>query len=147
MVLPDTNLWIALAFDVHAHHQVAHAWRTAAEQEHLAFCRLTQQSFLRLITNPAVLGADTQTLDQAWQTYDRLQTHPSVTFLPEPVRVESTWRSLTRGASHSPKVWNDAYLAAFAACTPCQLVTFDRGFRKYRELDCRILEPQLPETS
>ena len=141
LVLPDINVWIALAFDAHAQHQAAQQWRNGSGDARLAFCRLTQQGFLRLTTNPAVLGPETLTLVSAWALYDRLQALSHVIFLSEPAGIEQPWREFTSGRRYSPKVWNDAYLAAFALRSGCQLVTLDRGFAKYRQADCTIIEP------
>ena len=49
--LPDVNVWIALAADKHIHHSVARSWFTKVQDEKLAFCRITQLAFLRLLTN------------------------------------------------------------------------------------------------
>ena len=141
LVLPDINVWIALAFDAHAHHQAAQQWRNGLGDERLAFCRLTQQGFLRLTTNPAVLGAEAVTLTGAWEFYNRLQALSCVTFLPEPTGIEQPWREFTTGRTFSSKVWNDAYLAAFALRSACRLVTFDRGFAQYHQAECTIIAP------
>jgi predicted nucleic acid-binding protein len=53
--------------------------------------------------------------------------------------IESEWRRHTGKAGFSPKIWNDAYLVAFAAKAGIQLVTFDRGFESYSGVDVRIL--------
>lgn len=70
-------------------------------------------------------------MDRAWELYDALRDDLRIAFHDEPAGIESTWRRLTHGASFSPHVWNDAYLAAFAQLTGLQVVTFDRGFTKY----------------
>jgi predicted nucleic acid-binding protein len=44
---------------------------------------------------------------------------------------------LPRFATH---VWNDAYLAAFAACANFEIVTFDRAFAQFKLDRCTILE-------
>lgn len=46
MHLPDISFWLALAFDVHAHHGRAVAWFERATSDACAFCRFTQQGFL-----------------------------------------------------------------------------------------------------
>jgi hypothetical protein len=54
--LADVNLWLALAFESHVHHASAAAWfRGLASTDSCAFCRMTQQGFLRLSTNPKAL--------------------------------------------------------------------------------------------
>jgi predicted nucleic acid-binding protein len=43
------------------------------------------------------------------------------------------------GQTFSPKVWNDAYLAAFAKAANFELVTLDRGFAQYQHVRSKIL--------
>ena len=60
MYLPDNNLWLALAFPSHAHDVSAKAWmQTVTDKNDCCFCRVTQMGFLRLATNPKVLGSTT----------------------------------------------------------------------------------------
>jgi uncharacterized protein len=96
------------------------------------FCRLTQQGYLRLATNPSVFGKDAVTLPEACQKYDLFLSDPRVSFAAEPVGTEPHWRAYTQSQLFSPKVWNDAYLAAFALAGGFRLVTFDQGFAQYR---------------
>jgi predicted nucleic acid-binding protein len=66
-------------------------------------------------------------MDAAWQAYDRLFEDDRVALLPEPDAVEPKFRELSRSGLASPKVWADAYLAAFAMQYGGTLVTFDRA--------------------
>lgn len=84
------------------------------ESESCAFCRLTQQGFLRLATNPAAFGDEAVSLAKAWECYDIFFRDPRIIFVFEPAGVDSAWREYSSRRSYSPKVWNDAYLAAFA---------------------------------
>jgi uncharacterized protein len=70
-------------------------------------------------------------LNQAWRVYDELYNDPRVAFLDEPNGVEPLWRSYTQHRTFSPKVWNDAYLAAVATAGGLEMVTFDRGFEQF----------------
>jgi len=45
--------------------------------------------------------------------------------------VFALWRSAAALPSASPKVWMDAYLAAFAISAGMQLVTLDRDFNNF----------------
>lgn len=139
MNLPDVNLWLALAFEVHSHHRAAKEWFESTREESCAFCRMTQQGFLRLATNPSAFGNEAISLERAWVCYDMLISDPRILFKEEPVGLERLWRIYSRRRSYSPKVWNDAYLAAFAKCGGLCLITFDRGFRQYSELSCTLL--------
>jgi toxin-antitoxin system PIN domain toxin len=138
MHLPDINVWLALAFTSHKHHDAALEWFENRDSGDCAFCRLTQQGFLRLATTPYA-SEKPLTLIQAWRAYDDLFHDPRVVFSEEPDDLEIFWREYTRRRSFSPKVWNDAYLAAFARAAGFERVSFDQGFKQYRYLKHTIL--------
>ena len=140
MYLPDLNLWLALAFEVHRHHPLALAWFEAAESQTCFFCRFTQQGLLRLATNPAIFREDALSMLRAWSCYDRLVADERVSYRDEPADVEECWRQYTVRRRHSHRAWSDAYLAAFAVAGDLELVTFDRGFRDYRGLRVTVLD-------
>ena len=138
-LLPDINVWLALSFSGHPHHQTALRWFDKVPSEAAAFCRMTQQGYLRLASNPKVFGSDAMTLSKAWNAFDLLMSDERVCFSDEVAGIESEWRRHTGKAGFSTKIWNDAYLAAFATMARAQLVTFDRGFESYSGVDVRIL--------
>lgn len=131
MFLLDVNVWVALAFDRHVHHAAAKSWYNSS-QDTCCFCRWTQQGFLRLSTNPAALPELAVSLKQAWGLYDTMMDDARIAFADEPQELETHWRASTQRRSFSPKVWSDAYLAAFANAASLELVTFDKGLRQYR---------------
>ena len=138
--LPDSNVWLALTFSAHPHHAAAVAWFDGLiSGSACAFCRMTQQGFLRLSSNPRAFGSDALPLPEAWKAFDTLRSDDRVTFENEPPAVEAEWRRLTGEESFSAKIWNDAFLAAFARTAALELVTFDRGFRRYPGLPLRLL--------
>jgi toxin-antitoxin system PIN domain toxin len=139
MHLLDINVWLALAFDSHQHHTPAAEWFAAAADDSCAFCRLTQMGFLRLATTPRVLADTALTLEEAWHAYDELCDDPRVVFAEEPEGLEPPWRAFARRQTVSPKIWTDAYLAAFAQAANWELVTFDRGFFQYSGIRAAIL--------
>ena len=67
MFLPDVNLWLALAFESHVHHSAAKSWFESVQEQDCTFCRLTQQGFLRLVTNPRAFDEEGVTLLDAWR--------------------------------------------------------------------------------
>ena len=128
MQLPDINVWLALTSDSHLHHPSAKNWFDGLTTEVCFFCRMTQQGCLRLATNAAVFGPHALTLAEAWHT---LHSDVRIAYADEPVGLEVVWRSFTQHRSFSPKVWNDAYLAAFAQTGGYQIVTFDQALAPY----------------
>lgn len=140
MHLLDVNVWVALAVDSHQQHAPAMQWFQTAAMQSCHFCRLTQQGFLRLLTTPQAMGKRVQTLRGAWQMYDDLYNDPRVVYADEPAGIEAIWRLQTPGLKFSPKVWNDAYLAAFAQVGGLEVVTFDHGFSQFAGLRVTILK-------
>lgn len=130
MHLLDVNVWVGLAFQRHVHHASAAGWFRAARGP-CVFCRVTQAGFLRLASNPSALGTAAVPLTEAWRAYDSFMADPRVAFSEEPAGIEAVWRSNTQGLTFSPKIWMDAYLAAFAELAGFEVVTFDRGFARY----------------
>jgi toxin-antitoxin system PIN domain toxin len=97
-LLPDVNVWLALASEAHAHHDAATAWLLAVSDE-CHFCRMTQQGFLRLSTNPRVLGDEALTMTAAWRTYDALLADDRISYVEESPDVETQWRRFTLDSS------------------------------------------------
>jgi len=113
MHLVDINVWLAMAFRRHVSHAAAAAWFQASPGP-CFFCRLTQMGFLRLASSPSAMGPAAVSMANAWRAYDALYSDPKVAFIDEPAGTEARWRLLTQATTLTPKVWNDAYLAAFA---------------------------------
>jgi uncharacterized protein len=129
---PDVNVWLALSYDGHEHHESAGAWFTRLHNEPVYFCRFTQLGFLRLITHPSVMRDDVMGQTEAWRAYDQFLGDERVSFHPEPdhEQLESAWRRITAGNRPASKQWPDAYLTAFARVAGLTLVTCDRALRQ-----------------
>ena len=140
--LLDTGVWVGLAFASHPHHNAAREAFEAADSENpVAFCRATQNSFLRLLTTPtiqALYGGPAVTNAQAWAKSQELLSLPQVVWLAEPVTLEAEWKRCGCVATVSPKVWMDAYLAAFAIAGGLELLTFDRDFANFSQHGLRL---------
>lgn len=139
----DTNVWVALAFPSHSQYDKASAVLGAvSEAEPAIFCRSTQQSFLRVATTPTILkayGAASLTNRDALLCLDRFVAHPRVVYRDEPSGIGAPWHRLASTSKASPKLWMDAYLAAFAIAGRYRFVTFDKGFKQFKSLDLHLL--------
>ena len=133
-------MWLALVFSGHEHHATALEWFDELESGSCGFCRMSQQGFLRLASNPKAMRSDALTLPETWSVYDALLSDPKVTFVNEAPGVEAAWRALTGDENFSVKIWNDAFLAAFAKTAGLKMVTFDRGFKRYPGLTLLVLK-------
>jgi len=143
-MLCDSNVWLALTLNDHALHHVAHEWfETVTVPGSALFCRATQQSFLRLLTNASVLaaiGRAPHTNQQAWSVYDSLLADDRIAFVSrEPAGLELRWRYFAERNRSSPNLWMDAYLAAFAVAGGYQMVTTDAAFKQFDRLDLLLL--------
>lgn len=125
MKLPDVNVWLAAAWARHVHHDIAQRWLDDEDDE-LVFCRVTEMSLLRLLTNPAVTSTDVRTRRQAWDVLLALQADPRVRFVQEPAGVAPLWMTYSKRDDRAHLLWTDDYLAAFAQAGDLELVTLDR---------------------
>lgn len=139
--LCDSNVLLAFVLANHPHHALARKWfQSLGPQETVGLCRATQSSLLRLLTTEAILKQDTQTNKEAYGIWNGLAGHPRCEFLfHEPASLESLWSDWAGSDKPSPKVWMDAFLAAFAKGHGLRLVTFDRGFEPYRKKGLDLL--------
>jgi toxin-antitoxin system PIN domain toxin len=137
--LCDVNCLLAFCYDRHVHHINAITWLEAQDELSVVICRITQLSLLQLLTNASVMGNDVCNLEQAWTIYDTLMGDERFDFSTEPMDLEQYLRRYTSGGRVSPKLWQDAYLAAFARATKLHLVTFDGGFQQYEGLRLTLL--------
>lgn len=132
--LLDVNVWLALAYPGHTHHEAArHYWAGASSP--LAFCRSSMQGFLRLVTQPAVMGAAAHTPEEAWAIYEAHLSGGRAVLLPEPATAEAQMRRYTTRPGFRARDWTDAWLASFAVTAGCRMVSFDAGFTQYESLD------------
>lgn len=133
--LYDTSAWIAAVFPAHPFHsQVQNSLRTNTSTNPAVFCRSTQQSFLRLLTNPAVtkaFGVEGVSNHDALRALDTFLALPQVIEQAESEGTVGLWRQMVNRSTASPKLWMDAYLAAFAIAGGLHLVTLDRDFRNF----------------
>jgi toxin-antitoxin system PIN domain toxin len=136
--LPDVNVWIAIAAD--EHHATAGQWFDTVSVP-VCFCRVTQMAFLRLLTNPKVMGEDLLRPVDAIGVYRQLITDERVRFAPERPNIENAWISLMSIRAASGSTWTDAYLAAFAMDAGLRLITLDRGMDRWPGLALELLGP------
>jgi hypothetical protein len=138
--LADVNVLFALLYAGHAHTSQATAWlEREAEESRILLCRVVQMGVLRLLTNARVMQDEVLSPREAWAVWDSLWTDPRFTRVDEPPRLEGAWRALARDLPRGRCAETDVYLAAFALAGGHRLVTFDRGFRRYTDLDCLVL--------
>lgn len=108
----------------------------------VCFCRPTQQGLLRLLTTAAVLapyGNAPLSNREAWEVVAQYRRDDRITFAEEPPGLEAVWKDFGSQETASPKLWMDAYLAAFARCSGLQMITTDKAFAQFRGLDVQVI--------
>lgn len=139
--LCDVNVLLALVTDRHALHGLAVRWSDGISAGEAVLCRVTQMGLLRLLNNPVVMQEDVLDTAGCWAIWRRLLEDERFRFAAdEPVGLDAVFERFTRGRAFSPRLWTDAYLAAYAHANQLTLVTLDRGFRGFPDLACDVLE-------
>ncbi len=140
--LCDSSVLLALAVGQHVHHERAKLWfYDLKESDSAEICRATEISFLRLLTQKIALDYVPLSNRQALDTYQYLMEDEATAFAEEPEDLSEIWRRLADTDTPSPKIWMDAYLAAFAIASGMRFVTMDKDFRSFERdgLDLHLL--------
>jgi len=139
---------VALAFDAHPAHPMAiEVFGLASKRRPACFCRSTQQSFLRLASTPAILrayGVSAMTNDDALRTLEGFTASPAVAFREEPRQITILWPGMAKRTTASPKIWMDAYLAAFAIAGGLTFVTTDDAFDAFKLSGLNLMHVETP---
>lgn len=136
MKLPDTNFWFALLVPEHPfHHKALSFWEEAND---LVLNRIVALGLLRLLINAVAMGQKPLEVAEAWAVYWKLRHEGGVLLLEEPWGLEEVLQALVQNGL-APRLWTDAYLAAFVMAGGYQLVTFDRDFKRFDGLNYILL--------
>jgi len=144
--LLDVNVWLAAAFPAHpAHANSQKVLLEATPGSPALFCHATQQSFLRLVSTPAIFKAyrsDPITNRDALSALAAFAALPQVDLIEEPPELEALWWRLAGLEEAAPKRWMDAYLAAFAIRGSLRMISLDRDFEQFlgAQLDLVLLQ-------
>jgi len=144
MKLPDINIWLALALSKHTHHESAKAWLDAEDAPGgVQFCSSARRSILGLLTTTEVMalyGIKPLSNLEAWAVYEAFIADDRIVFRDEPPGLAEIWKKLAARRASSPKLWMDAYLAAFAITSGAQLVTLDKAFTQFPGLNVMVVK-------
>ena len=138
--LCDSNVFLALVTQTHAHHRIVQQWFDQLGTDDTAeLCRMTQSSLLRLLTTDQFMHPYTPTNAQALSVLRIVLSDTRIRFADEPLELQERWHTLATSTKPSPKLWMDAYLAAFAELSSIRFVTLDKAFHRFKLLDLLIL--------
>jgi toxin-antitoxin system PIN domain toxin len=125
--LLDVNVLVALFDPTHLHHEAAHGWFASAREDGWATCPITENGFVRVISNPAYPGRRA-TVATAITRLRQFAESGHHSHWPDEVSI---LRMQTLNATHltGHREVTDAYLLALAVHRDGGLATFDRSVR------------------
>ena len=138
--LADVNVIFPLLVSRHQHRKKALEWFDATAAGDVVLNRLCRLGALRLLCNAQVMGADVLQPKSALEALQVLEADERIVLLHEPDGLDQTLKKFVPPCTTTPNLWTDAYHAAFAVVAGLRLVSFDRGFSKFRGLDFLLLE-------
>jgi uncharacterized protein len=122
--LLDVNVLISLIDDHHLHYARAHGWWEANHTHGWASCPLTQNGFLRILSQPRYKAP--LPLSEAFRLLCDATDADEHTFWPDDISLLDNHR-INRERILGPKQLTDIYLLALAVKHGGRLVTFDRA--------------------
>lgn len=124
VALLDVNVLIALTDPDHVHHELAHDWFAEVGAAAWATCPLTENGFLRVLTNPGYHPAHLRPAAVA-SVLRRLRAGKGHQFWPDTLSLADTHR-FDLGFVAGPRQLTDVYLLGLAHTHGGSLATFDR---------------------
>ena len=138
--LPDLNVWLALAWPGHSHHQRAVQYWEQQAADQVLFCTVTALGLVRLVCQPKLMGTAVRTPGEASSLLDALCQQPGVQLAAPEHDGWEIFHQLLRGDGLPARLCTDAHLAALAIANGWRLVSFDRDFERFAGLQ-RLLLP------
>jgi uncharacterized protein len=137
--LADLNFLLPVVVRSHPHHAVALSWYREQAAGRIGVCRFVQLGLIRLLGNSRIMRDRALSGRAAWDLTAELLTDERVEFWQEPLGLDEWLPRLLRYPGPTPSLVADAYLAAFAITRRVAVVTFDAGFRQFKELSLELL--------
>ena len=130
MVLLDVNALIALADPDHEHHQRVRTWFKAIARQGWATCPLTENGFVRVLSNPIYPNAPGSP-EVVRSLLVRLCLYPGHQFWPDSVSLRELGKIPNLNDVKSKQL-TDLYLLALAVERKGQLATLDERVQANR---------------
>ena len=133
--LPDLNVWLALAWPAHSHHQHAVQYWEQQAAEEVLFCTVTALGLVRLVCQPKLMGTAVRNTTEASDLLNTLCRQPGVRVAEPEDDGWEVFRQLLRSDAIPARLCTDAHLAALAIANGWRLVSFDRDFERFEALE------------
>src|SRR5882757_316468 len=123
VALLDVNVLIALFDPAHVHHEAAHKWFEINHKYRWATCPLTENAFVRVLSNPSYPG-QTTTVEDARSRLLTFSSEREHVFWPDSVSIRERGRFRWKHVQGHRQL-TDVYLLALAISNQGRLATFD----------------------
>lgn len=123
--LLDVNVLIALAWPLHVHHVIAHAWFERVGHKSWSTCPLTQLAFVRISSNAKIISTAVSPR-AAVQALGEMVALAGHVFWADDLRVNDL-ASFTSNALVGHRQVTDAYLIELAKRHKGKVATLDAG--------------------
>ncbi len=133
--LPDLNVWLALAWPAHRHHQHAVQYWEQQAAPQVLFCTVTALGLVHLVCQPKLMGTAVRNAAEASALLEALCRQPGVQLAEPEHDGWEVFHHLLRGAELPARLFTNAYLAALAIANGWRLVSFDRDFDRFEGLE------------
>jgi hypothetical protein len=138
--IADANVLFPLLIRGHIAHETTQQWWEKQPDSNVGLCLLTRLAVLRLLTNRTAMNGAPIPPDEALSAWHALADDPRSLYIDAAPSSHEAWFVLyVAGRQPTPNLWTDAWLAALAKSLNCELATFDRGFKSFKELRLRLL--------
>jgi len=138
VILNDVNILLYAHRSDAVDHSRFRDWLDAVIEapEPFGFSEIVFSSFVRVATNPRILGRPTQLVD-ALEFCERISSKPNAVHVAPGPRHWPIFTYLCTQARATGDLVPDAYLAALAIESDCELITLDRDFARFPGLRWR----------
>lgn len=137
--LPDLNVWLALLWPEHPHHQHAVRYWEQQAAEQVLFCTVTALGLVRLLCQPKLMGTAVRNTAEASDLLHALCRQPGVQIARLDHDGWEVFHQRLRGGLHGAEIpsrrCTDAHLAALAIANGWRLVSFDRDVERFAALE------------
>jgi predicted nucleic acid-binding protein len=136
----DVNVLLPLLCEGHSFQASAYAWYDRRELDSVGWCLPVRLAILRHLSNERIMGSGVLRPEESLDAWEQLALDERLFEVSAiPPSLEDCLRSNVVGRQASPKLWTDAWLAALAETLGYEMVTYDRGFRKFSLTSLRLL--------
>jgi len=123
VALLDVNVLIALFDPAHVHHEAAHTWFGTNRKHRWATCPLTENAFVRVLSNPLYPGQPTSIGDAVLRLRSFCSAREHV-FWPDSASIRQSGQFRWNHVQGHRQL-TDVYLLALAISHQARLATFD----------------------